>query len=153
MLHSSCLSALASISSSVTRMIKTSLKHLSQGQNMGGGQVLELKWVRNRANLAFLFFLHPNMSYFSDLSVKHQQWNLPQLCCQFCTMFQDQLNVMTLFWQPWCIIHLIPLTVSGHELFSMNSVCVCVFLLVKWISLDSFSNNSMFSYGCISVER
>lgn len=35
MLHSSCLSALASISSSVTRMIKTSLKHLSQGQNMG----------------------------------------------------------------------------------------------------------------------
>lgn len=36
MLHSSCLSGLASISSSVTRMIKTSLKHLSQGQNMRG---------------------------------------------------------------------------------------------------------------------
>lgn len=44
MLHSSCLSALASISSSVTRMIKTSLKHLSQGQNTGGEGQVVLEW-------------------------------------------------------------------------------------------------------------
>lgn len=94
MLHSSSLSALASISSSVTCMIKTSLKHLSQDQNMGArrwGVGVEAKG--NGAHLCYLFLLHLSLlSLVSKTSTMKSPLGSPA-CCQSCTMIQHQLHV------------------------------------------------------------
>lgn len=93
MLHSSCLSAPASISSSVTRMIKTSLKHLSRPEHGGKQWAGEVEAKGNRAHLVFCF---SNISHFSSLvsrtSTVKSMLTSP-VCCQSCTMIQHQLLV------------------------------------------------------------
>lgn len=137
-----------------------SIYHRARTWGGVGGVLVEIKQRETKPTLLFcLSNIQTSLTCQGNVSSEIP----PQFCCQSCTAIQHQSDVsgsddiiLTV------VMHYASNSISCEWLsfvFNEFSVYVCVrarahiFILVKWIPLDSISNNSMFYCGCISVER